>query len=57
MTNTNTWFKKDNSYTVFPKHYVYHKQSSTLYHYTPWENNIFIRETSKGSDLYRDLGF
>jgi len=57
MKNTSTWFKKDDQWTVFPKHYVYHKQSKVLYHYTPWKNNVFIRNTSKASDLYRNLGF
>ncbi|MFP4664303.1 MAG: JAB-like toxin 1 domain-containing protein, partial [Bacteroidales bacterium] len=57
MKRTDTWFKKGNQWTVFPKHYVYHKQSKTLYNYTPWKNNVFIRETSKASDMYRNLGF
>jgi hypothetical protein len=57
MKYISTWFKKDNQWTVFPKHYVYHKQSKILYHYTPWKNNVFIRKTNKASDMYRNLGF
>lgn len=56
MQNIDTWFKKDGKWTVYPKHYVYHKQSKTLYHYTPWKPNRHIRETSKASDLHRGLG-
>jgi len=57
MKDTKTWFKKDNQWTVFPKHYVYHKQSKVLYHYTPWKNDVYIRQTSKASDMYYNLGF
>ncbi len=57
MKNTSTWFKKDDRYTVFPKHYVYHKQSKVLYNYTPWKHNVFICKTNKASDMYSNLGF
>jgi hypothetical protein len=57
MTNINTWFKVNDEYTVFPKHYVYHPESKNLYHFSPWESSIFIRKTNKGSDLHRYLGF
>ena len=57
MKHPDVWFKKDGQWTVFPKNYVYHKQSKTLYNYTPWKSNIFIRKTSKASDMHRNLGF
>ena len=57
MQRTDTWFKVDNKWTVFPKHYVYHKKSKVLYNYTPWELSIYIRKTNKASDLYRNFGF
>ncbi len=57
MTRTDTWFKKDGKWTVFPKHYVYHKHSKVLYNYTPWKNNVYIRKISKASDMHRNLGF
>ncbi|MDR1198834.1 MAG: hypothetical protein LBK94_07470 [Prevotellaceae bacterium] len=57
MINTNKWFSTEGRNTVFPKHYLYHKHSRTLYHYTPWKNNIYIRQVNNGSGLYRNLGF
>ncbi|MFZ5430430.1 MAG: RHS repeat-associated core domain-containing protein [Bacteroidota bacterium] len=57
MVQSEAWFKKDGQWTVFPKHYVYHKQSKVLFNYTPWESRVFIRKTNKSSDLYRNLGF
>ena len=59
MPNINVWFKRDGSdkYTKYPKHYVYHKQSKTLYHFHPWHSSIFIRNIKRSSDLYRGLGF
>lgn len=57
MKHPNVWFKKDGKWSVYPKHYVYHKQSKVLYNYTPWKNNVFIRKISKTSDMYRNLGF
>ncbi|MDH6342443.1 RHS repeat-associated protein [Parabacteroides sp. PFB2-12] len=57
MTHPDQWFKTDGRNTVFPKHYVFHKQSSTLYHYTPWQSNVFIRKINSPKGLYRNLGF
>ena len=57
MVQPEAWFKKDGQWTVFPKHYVYHKQNKILFSYTPWESSVFIRKTNKSSDLYRNLGF
>ncbi len=60
MSHTGTWFQRNdnNQWSIYPKHYVYHKQSKNLYHYTPWKSSILIRSnTKKGSDLYRNLGF
>ena len=56
MKYTNRWFKNGTEWSVFPKHYVYHKKSKTMYHYTPWKSSIFIRKTTKSSDLHRNLG-
>ena len=49
--------KSAETYTVFPKHYVYHKYSNNLYFYDVWVNNYFIRKINKANDLYRNLGF
>gem|GEM_PF-5247229 len=57
MTNINSWFINGDSWTVFPKHYVYSTDNSILYNYNPWNNAIFIRRVTKASDLYRNLGF
>ncbi|MGE0021885.1 MAG: RHS repeat-associated core domain-containing protein [Draconibacterium sp.] len=57
MQGVNAWFKKDGSWTVLPKTYVYHKQSKTLYNYTPWKSSVFIRKINKANDMYRNLGF
>ena len=57
MQGTNAWFKKDGSWTVLPKNYVYHEQSNTLYNYTPWKSSVFIRKINKANDMYRNLGF
>ena len=57
MKNINVWFKYQDTYTVFPKHYVYHKYSNNLYFYDVWVNNYFIRKINKANDLYRNLGF
>ena len=57
MRDINVWFKYQNTYTVFPKHYVYHKYSNNLYFYDVWVNNYFIRKINKANDLYRNLGF
>ena len=43
--------------TIFPKHYVFHKQSQVLYYYDPWKPNYYIRKVTQPSDLYRNLGF
>ncbi|MBN1951604.1 MAG: hypothetical protein JW801_10400 [Bacteroidales bacterium] len=51
------WFKYDGTWTVYPHHYVYHKQSKTLYLYQPWKGDYYIRPINKSNDLYRDLGF
>ena len=57
MKNINVWFKYQDTYTVFPKHYVYHKYSNNLYFYDVWVNNYFIRKINKANDFYRNLGF
>ncbi len=57
MTNINVWFKYQDTYTVFPKHYVYHKYSKNLYFYDVWVSDYFIRKINKANDLYRNLGF
>ncbi|MDH6311927.1 hypothetical protein M2137_000686 [Parabacteroides sp. PFB2-10] len=57
MTHPDQWFKTNGRNTVFPKHYVFHKLSSTLYHYTPWQSNVFIRKINSPKGLYRNLGF
>ena len=57
MTSMGQWFQVGNQWTVFPKYYVYHKQSNTLFHYTPWVNDIYIRSVTNYSDFYRNLGF
>ena len=43
--------------TKFPTHYVYHNESSVLYHYTPTQSSIYIRKINTYQDLYRNLGF
>ena len=57
MSNTNVWFNSGGGNSVFPKHYVYHVRSTTLYHYTPWVPNVYIRKVNSASGLYRNLGF
>ena len=57
MKNINVWFKYQDTYTVFPKHYVYDKYSNNLYFYDVWVNNYFIRKINKANDFYRNLGF
>ena len=57
MKDINVWFKYKDTYSVFPKHYVYHKHSNNLYFYDVWVNNYFIRKINKANDLYRNLGF
>ena len=57
MRDVNTWFQNNGQWTIFPKHYIYHKQSRVLYHYTPWENSIYIRKINKANNLYHNLGF
>lgn len=57
MRDINVWFKYQNTYTVFPKHYVYHKYSNNLYFYDVWVNDYFIRKINKANDLYRNFGF
>jgi hypothetical protein len=57
MKHPDVWFNKDGQWTVFPKNYVYHKQSKILYNYTPWKSSVFIRKTNKANDMYRNLGF
>ena len=56
MRDINVWFKYKDTYTVFPKHYVYHKYSNNLYFYDVWVNNYFIRKINKANDFYRNLG-
>jgi len=52
------WFVHNGQTTVFPKHYVFHNQSSILYYYLPdGSNNIYIRKINTYKDLYRNLGF
>jgi hypothetical protein len=29
-----------------PNHYLYHKYSQTLYYYTPWKHNTFIKKNN-----------
>lgn len=56
--NIHQWFILNNQATIFPKHYVYHRQSSVLYYYLPdGRNNIYIRKIQTFKDLYRNLGF
>ena len=56
--NIHQCFILNNKATVFPKHYVYHRQSSVLYYYLPdGRNNIYIRKIHTFKDLYRNLGF
>ena len=57
--NIHQWYKNDGYWTIFPKHYVYHTASHTLYHYTPYrgQNSIMIRQIISHKDLYRNLGF
>ncbi len=60
MKRTDTWFQKDNKNVQYPRHYVYHPATKTLYHYKPFEgqNSIFIRgNIGSGSQLYQGLGF
>ena len=56
MNHPDVWFNSGGRNSVFPKHYVYHKRSTTLYHYTPWTPNIYIRHVNSASGLYRNLG-
>ena len=57
--NIHKWYKIDNNCTIFPKHYVYHTSSHTLYYYTPFkgQSSIYIRSINSHKDLYRNLGF
>ena len=58
MKSQNVWFKckTNGKNTVFPKHYVYHSESHTLYHYNIYVSNYYIRTIKKHQDLYRNLG-
>lgn len=56
MKNIHTWFEYDGKNIKFPSFYLYHKESNTLYHYTPFDNDIFIRNVNSSDDLYRNLG-
>ena len=54
----NRWFVHNGQSTIFPKHYVYHNQSSVLYYYLPdGRSDIYIRKINTYKDLYRNLGF
>lgn len=37
----------------FPKHYVYHKHSQTLYQYTPYQSSIYIKRVLSGKDIQK----
>lgn len=41
---TRRYYRFRNEGIDLPNHYVYHKYSNNLYHYTPFESNIFIRQ-------------
>lgn len=34
-----------------PTHYVYHKYSKTLYQYTPWSSNVYIKKATNNKGL------
>ena len=47
---TYRYYRLQNENVPLPNHYIYHKHSNVLYHYTPWDNSIFIKNMKgKGS--------
>ena len=47
----NEYYKATEQGIQLPAHYVYHKYSKTIYQYTPWASNIFIKKVTNNKGL------